>query len=547
MYRVLFLVSYRSMKLKPTYIITVLLLLCICSKSWGQDTSKVEEKAPIRLDLIFEVCDSPIKLHSGMHDSYLYEKYYEEHPEDYDSSISYSIIRSDDPKDTINIERFNDEDKREFLNINQDITIVDDVFFFNKHIMNPDFHNAVFNELVSLVQCTITGNIDFTNCKFNNGFCGSIPSYTTYDSVARFNVSSFNGTCYFKGDKYNADLEMIYSKFTDLEMDECTAMERVLLRNSTFTKSLNFKSSYIKNTLDLRNISLTDTSNIYFNNTLLPDTILLTNIQNIANEIDLTLAKFTDSTRLDINSNEYKKERKHLISLYKTDISQIKLDYTHFKLITVNTEREDWAGIFGYIDLGFSPLPKDSTQIAKERQLFTGEELPYDEVTAMYEALLENFKSRGQKRSYQLCDIEYQEYIYSKKPAYKSWLVVFPKYWNNFGYDKDKVFGWAFLFLGVFTLLTFFMFDTLTRTVYPIRNIPIQPKWQEVKHGLFTTKIFWNRLWYSFVYTSVVFFLISLKVGNIDYRKKGYVFYLMSMYTLGIICLAYMANFIITR
>ena len=56
-----------------------------------------------------------------------------------------------------------------------------------------------------------------------------------------------------------------------------------------------------------------------------------------------------------------------------------------------------------------------------------------------------------------------------------------------------------------------------------------------------------SRLWYSFVYTAVIFFSLSLKISNVNFRNKGGTMYIMFVYTLGLICLAYMANFVLQK
>ena len=160
-----------------------------------------------------------------------------------------------------------------------------------------------------------------------------------------------------------------------------------------------------------------------------------------------------------------------------------------------------------------------------------------DEIEGMYEALLNNFKSRGQLESYKLLDIEYQEYKW--KNSRFAPLVIFPKHWWNFGYDRERIFYWIAAFLLLFTVITFFSLSYLN-SVYPIERVEITPLERNPKKII-------ERLWFSFIYTSIIFFLLTLKVDKIDYKKYVGTFYIMLMYTIGIICLAYMANYILQK
>lgn len=74
----------------------------------------------------------------------------------------------------------------------------------------------------------------------------------------------------------------------------------------------------------------------------------------------------------------------------------------------------------------------------------------------------------------------------------------------------------------------------LNTKVYTVENIPPSLK-------ILAT------VWFSFIYTSTVFFRLTLKIENIKFEKKLGTTYLILMYTVGLICLAYMANFVLQK
>lgn len=186
--------------------------------------------------------------------------------------------------------------------------------------------------------------------------------------------------------------------------------------------------------------------------------------------------------------------------------------------------------------------------------------LPEDEIISLYEKALNNFNASGQKLSYKKLDIEYHDFLNGS--------FILPHIWNCYGYHKEWVFYWAFLiFLPLFTLFTFFFLPFLQNNVYNLtfftanevrlRSSKIEKKYYydesgitEQKNPTFVKRYF-SRLWYSFVYTGVIFFLFSLKIENFkfDKRFKNIMgsFYVIVVYTIGIICIAYMANFALQK
>ena len=96
----------------------------------------------------------------------------------------------------------------------------------------------------------------------------------------------------------------------------------------------------------------------------------------------------------------------------------------------------------------------------------------------------------------------------------------------------------------VFFRRNIFLLDKLngrnkTDGVYHIDKI------QADKKGKTFLSLF-RRLWYSLMYTSVIFFLLTLKPENLNF-KKGLVAYILVVYSIGLLCLGYMANFVLQK
>ena len=154
------------------------------------------------------------------------------------------------------------------------------------------------------------------------------------------------------------------------------------------------------------------------------------------------------------------------------------------------------------------------------------------ERTVVYEALLKNFKDTGQQESFEALDKEYQQFKWSNRGMSFIGYVLWA--WWGFGHSKGYIFVWVAVFLTTFTAITYRYLKPLNEQVYKIENIPILA---------YTNQ----RLWYAFIYTATLFFRLTLKVENINLERKIGVVYIFIVYLVGIICLAYMANHLISK
>jgi uncharacterized protein YjbI with pentapeptide repeats len=228
-------------------------------------------------------------------------------------------------------------------------------------------------------------------------------------------------------------------------------------------------------------------STVSFRYCHLPDTINFYG-SNPDKEVDLT------NNILDGRENNPIK-----VNLERVNISNFKLDYQHFKLF------------------------------------FTSESNT-DQREGMYESLLNNFKLNGQQESYKLADIEYQEFKY--RQSWYTWpLMLINWAWWNFGYSKGLVFFWTAVFLFVFTCFSQRKLEYLNCEIYPMSSVP---KANEI-HTRF------DKWWFSFIYTASLFFKLTLRLENLSFKDKRWSTYIILVYTIGVVCLAYMANFVLQK
>ncbi|HXB06168.1 MAG TPA: hypothetical protein VNW04_03610, partial [Puia sp.] len=203
-------------------------------------------------------------------------------------------------------------------------------------------------------------------------------------------------------------------------------------------------------------------------------------------------------------------QKPHEIFLYRTDISKFHLDYFHFRLLLP--------------DFTLSPTYQSRR-----------EKISIDDKDAMYESLLNNFKLNGQMDSYKALDIEYQAFQWHH--SWARWLSWVPLVWWNYGYDKEYIFLWIIGLLLIFITINFFYLDVLNKYVYKIDEIPENTAKARPK----------DKIWYSAKYTAYVFFSLTLDMNKFNFQKLLPTLYFLFIYIMGILCLGYLANFILQK
>jgi len=382
---------------------------------------------------------------------------------------------------------------------------------FGQTLASIDLHQHVFLRYFNLANTKIFNNTDLSICQFygtadfaaahfsGTADFGNTDFYRlglflrdTFSQEARFlgvnfrDEGNFEGAyfkneAHFVGDSFLLRTVFLHTEFLKFaDFNASYFKGRCLFNNSVFHGDISFNGSFLPGEMD-------------FSSTVFLGNLDFSNITNVGSRIDLTVAR-TDT------GQGYPKPRRG-INLTNSDISRFKLDYTRFYLVF------DDSASFEYR-------------------------------SNVYQSLLNNFKNDGYTESHELLDKEYRTFQYNHKGNhFLRWL---DEHWWDFGYSKNYIFIWIFLFVAFFTLLNFFLYPFLNKEVYTVNDVkgdyPFR-KWKKLP----------SRLYYALVYTSVLFFSLSVKLENLQYRRWYGVLYIFIIYLLGIVCLAYTANFILQK
>lgn len=329
------------------------------------------------------------------------------------------------------------------------------------------------------------------------------------DSVQFDKMASFSSANFIEGTEVIGATFNDYCDFTSTVFSKGVDFTGVKFRQQTdfsgsnFLSTVDFSEAAFYGKTSFNNLQFSPATELIFAGCFLPDTIDFSyNTQKLNSEIDLTVAKFRDSGLIT--------EKPHFIVLYKSDISQFHLDYIHFRLLVPDSVKS----------------PDDAI---KRR-------VSDDEKESMYEGLLNNFNLHGQKESYRKLDIEYRHFKF-----YKKWWTI-PFYWIdlvwwNFGYTKELVFLWTIFLILLYSTINYPRLEYLNNNVYTVDKIP--EDYSNISGP--------RRFWYSFVYTAVLFFKFTLNTEKLKFNHIGATIYILAIYTSGLVCLAYMANFIIQK
>lgn len=284
--------------------------------------------------------------------------------------------------------------------------------------------------------------------------------------------------------KFPISISFLNCNFQNLVCTNSKFEQDLIIQSSSLLNSLNLDSSIFEKKISVTQITTSQNTVFSFNNISLPDTFDFSNNPSISSQINLTKVKAVS-------------EKKCILFLQGTDISKLNLQYVYFILM----------------------FP-DSTS--------------NDEKHVIYENLLQNLKQNSLEESFKLLDIDYHRFKIKSSFLGSLWWWI-PEYWSNYGYNPEYIFSRTFLFLVFFIIINFFALNQLCKVYSPLK-IPTYYR----KYSL-------NRLWFTCIYTFSIFFTLSLKFDKIKFSFKVATIYILLMHIIGIICLAYLANFVIQK
>ncbi len=376
-------------------------------------------------------------------------------------------------------------------------------FYDSRFDSETYFRNARFGSLAYFRRAQFGAPAYFGEARFDSR---SDFGEARFDSVAIFNDALFNSVAYFREARFGALAYFGGSRF-GLRADFWGARfhSQADFWESRFNSVANFNAARFDSLAYFDEARFDSKANfvharfdgtVSFNKTILPDTLNFRDVKDIASEIDFTHSVLDSGKTV------------CYINLVGANIEKIKLDYGTFRLYWTDASHEE----------------KRNT----------------------YERLLRKFQLDGFLESFQLLSIEYKVYNYTVKaarsnPIYWQLMNRLDKYWWNYGYNKELIFRNTLIIFFLFAIINLLSFKYINENVYKLETI-----WKKYREYKGKTP-FLNKLYCSLTYTGVIFFGVKFSFEMIRHKNVLAVGYFYLQYVLGLVCLAYLFNFVISN
>ncbi len=374
-----------------------------------------------------------------------------------------------------------------------------DVFFTNRTFNSEaNFSNVHFMSETKFLLTQFNSSVNFSLAHFDSlsDFANAI-----FDSCSDFRRAEFNSLANFTGVEFKNSPDFSNVNFkSGANFNKVKFYSDVSFAGAQFDSIVDYRFVRFDSLVDFGNTKFN--SDVYFDSTLLPNYLSFQNAQEINNEIDLT------NTRINPNYSACN------INLINANIDKIRFRYSRFNL---------------YFPKGTGPDIKSN----------------------VYEGLLIKLQKEGFTASFEKLDKEYLEFKYLENSGNGDWERIvnwINKHWWGYGYDKELIIRNTLILFCIFLIINFGFFNDMVNKVYRIEQFSYSKKEINFLLDNNTPKI----IFIAILYTAFIFFGLKFNRKDIKIKENltGWRFlFLINFFTqfiVGLICLAYLANFIIT-
>jgi hypothetical protein len=159
----------------------------------------------------------------------------------------------------------------------------------------------------------------------------------------------------------------------------------------------------------------------------------------------------------------------------------------------------------------------------------------FEEKQTFYKDLKDQYTKLGMKESYMLADIDAQTLDYENGNRFSKLTGKISWWWWHYGYDKSRILKNSTILFAVFFLINLLIgLANLLSKGYPMEKFPDKMVW-------------WRKFFYTLLFTGFIFWGINLDKKGLNVQHLQYVFHILFQYLIGLICLAYLANYILSK
>jgi hypothetical protein len=195
--------------------------------------------------------------------------------------------------------------------------------------------------------------------------------------------------------------------------------------------------------------------------------------------------------------------------------------------------------ILRYVDFEKLKIPLDRFTIKVD------DNQTYEQQIILYQQVLNALKENGLAKKYESMDKDYQQLqlIHNERPI----INLLEKHWWDYGYNKALIFRNSLIFFGVFLFINLLLFKHLIKVYLPAN---IEEYYNNLKNDSGHTnkvKIAIYTIPCILLYTAFIFWGLKLDVKDLKVKHWLSLTLIIVEYSVGIICLAYLANYVLSK
>ena len=379
-------------------------------------------------------------------------------------------------------------EEADFTNTNFSNTTL---YFYTNFLKKVNFRDVHFEKQADFRNANFSGKADFSSAVFLETGDFNEANFlektdfigAEFSDAAHFNYTQFSDTTNFRSANFSGKAFFLRAIF----------LEKTNFRESKFSKKADFTATQFLKEAD-------------FIRSTLPDTLIFY-ATKLVKEINLSTC-ILDSAKAALG-------RKCKIDLRNAPIEKFNFTYDNFQILKPDS------------------VPSKSH---------------FQALDIVYQKLLKNFKERGYITSYESLDKEYKAFLFTQNPYHSTFshglnivLNWINRIWHDYGYAKWYIFIHIGIFLSFFSLYNWFRFPQLLKAYKIQRIVDALPKSFDRDK-----KFNYKQFALSFFYTCLIFFGLKMETSEFNFKKKRAVLYLFFQYIVGLVCLAYFTNFVIS-
>lgn len=375
-------------------------------------------------------------------------------------------------------------------------------------------------------------------------------SHAQFDGPLELQSAEFSGLASFQWATFNATAELQYAVFhSDVDLYSSVFAGQLGLFGARFEGPATFQGARLRGRVDLTNAELRGGSSFYQAEFGAEASFHGAELLRVADfsgvvfrgPVDFSRAKFGERAtfaRADFSGPASFLDARLPKVLDLSDLTKIDgvLDLTKAAPPSFGQKCQ--------LNLARSDLEKINIDFDTCR-LYFPEGTSDQDILDVYEGLLASFERRGLQKSMREATIELQQYKYARDGR---WLMnAVQSYWWDYGFEKQRIFLWIGVLIGLFTIINNFFFGWLLENAYEVTFL--LPYVKKRPPGLGVTVRFVLDLPLAFLYTGIIFFgsLFGFRRELSHFKSHRilvnlYLFFIMAS---GIVCTMFILNYLL--